>query len=177
VHKYDKIPKISWVFRERFRNVSSIRRIYAARKAYMLATKEQLRDLRGIIYKITNRINGKCYIGQTINSFYDRYGYKWWESRAYKNEHFRRSLKKYGNQSFTVEILIWFKGRLELNIWEELFIKLFRCCDENYGYNINIKSTMGTEFDQKSIEARGRKNRMSKKEFVKRATLTHGNKR
>ena len=44
------------------------------------ATLEDLKSKKGIIYKITNKINGKSYIGQTIHSFYQRYkGAKWYK--------------------------------------------------------------------------------------------------
>ena len=30
-------------------------------------------DIMGYIYKITNKINGKCYIGQTIKDYEERF--------------------------------------------------------------------------------------------------------
>ena len=36
----------------------------------------------GIIYKITNKVNGKCYIGQTTKSLSDR-----WSKHKYKKSH------------------------------------------------------------------------------------------
>lgn len=57
-----------------------------------------------LIYKITNEINGKCYIGQTVNSFDRRYdGGKWWLYTS--NIHLKRAVKKYGLENFSLSIV------------------------------------------------------------------------
>ena len=53
------------------------------------------------IYKFTNKINGKIYIGQSIDIEHRRK-----EHLRYKDEsYFHRSLMKYGNDNFDFEIL------------------------------------------------------------------------
>ena len=60
------------------------------------------------IYKITNKINNKCYIGQSV--CIER---RWrWHKNNYKNKnepsydkHFYRSIRKYGLENFNFEIL------------------------------------------------------------------------
>lgn len=62
----------------------------------------------GYIYKVTNKINGKIYIGQTIQSVKDR----WYRhcgksgiSKAELNTHFKRAILKYGKENFLIETI------------------------------------------------------------------------
>lgn len=62
-----------------------------------------------LIYKITNKINNKCYIGQTIKSAEER----WWEHQQHAfgkhsndvNKTLYRAIRKYGLGNFTFEVL------------------------------------------------------------------------
>ena len=54
------------------------------------------------IYKITNTINGKCYIGQSIDIE------RSWQEHLYKNSTFlllKYALHKYGVNNFTFEVI------------------------------------------------------------------------
>lgn len=87
------------------------------------------------IYKYTNTINGKIYIGQTKNTL---------EQRAlngtnYKgSRHFYNAIQKYGWNNFVPEILAEGLSLDEANIREEYYISLFKSTDPNIGYNIRI---------------------------------------
>lgn len=87
-----------------------------------------------IIYKITNLIDGKCYIGQSTKSFNKRYnGGKWWKSTT--SPYLKNAAKFYGHENFSVEILKEDVQSLEeLNIQESFFIKEFNCMIP-LGYN------------------------------------------
>lgn len=63
-----------------------------------------LKELRGIIYVIRNNINGKCYVGQTINSFARRYSFKTWY-KYISNDYFSNAINKYGHENFSIEIV------------------------------------------------------------------------
>ena len=62
-----------------------------------------------LIYKITNTINNKCYIGQTIKSAEDR----WKEDQSHAfgthindiNKTLYQAIRKYGLENFTFEVL------------------------------------------------------------------------
>ena len=54
----------------------------------------------GCIYLYTNKINGKQYIGQTIQPIQVRH-----YNHLHQNTYFDRALKKYGESNFTLEIL------------------------------------------------------------------------
>lgn len=58
--------------------------------------------MKGIIYKITNKVNGKSYIGQTRYTLEFR-----WRQHQHKkdNTYFHNAIKKYGVDNFTLEIL------------------------------------------------------------------------
>ena len=85
------------------------------------------------VYKYTNTINGKVYIGQTRQSIEDRaqgngWGYK-------KCPHFASAIKHYGWNAFKCEILHDNLTREEADILETKYIKYYR--DElNMAYNI-----------------------------------------
>jgi group I intron endonuclease len=60
----------------------------------------------GIIYKTTNKINGKVYIGQTIQTLNARKRGHLWEAFEKKdNSKFNRALRKYGAENFSWHII------------------------------------------------------------------------
>lgn len=59
----------------------------------------------GIIYKITNKINGKIYIGQTRMSLNKRWYYHLYNSNKKNNCVFSKAINKYGKDAFDMEIL------------------------------------------------------------------------
>ena len=66
-------------------------------------------DFMGIIYRFTNQINNKQYIGQSISPKNERYNN---HKSSYKNENsseynspLHRAFRKYGFENFTYEIL------------------------------------------------------------------------
>lgn len=58
--------------------------------------------MKGIIYKITNKVNGKSYIGQTRYTIEFR-----WKQHQHKkdNTYFHNAIHKYGVGNFSIEIL------------------------------------------------------------------------
>lgn len=87
------------------------------------------------IYKFTNKINNKVYIGQAKNLKSRVQGHV----KSYKkgNSYFYNSIKKHGLQNFQVEILIEGNfSKTELNEMEITFIRLFKSNNFSYGYNM-----------------------------------------
>ena len=101
----------------------------------------------GIIYKIRNKINNKIYIGQTIRKFKKRYSGEL-EKRTH-NEHLKRSIQKYGIENFEIdeEFDIAY-SKEELDKLEDMYIKIYNCCDENYGYNNKFGGANGRFSEQ-----------------------------
>ena len=56
----------------------------------------------GYIYKITNKVNGKIYIGKTIKTIEERFKRHIYDSRR-NNSYFYNAIKKYGIENFIIE--------------------------------------------------------------------------
>ena len=87
------------------------------------------------IYKYTNNVNNKIYIGQTKNSLKRRAGAKgenYKESRIFWN-----AINKYGWENFKGEILIDNLTIEEANEYETYYIKYYNSTDRNIGYNLD----------------------------------------
>lgn len=101
------------------------------------------------VYKYTNLINGKIYIGQTMESLEMRAGYNGYKYR--KCPYFYNAIKKYGWDNFTVEILQDNLTREQANEFEIKYIKYFNSQDPNIGYNISDGGNTNSVLRKKSI--------------------------
>lgn len=59
----------------------------------------------GIIYKVTNRLNSHCYIGQTVKTLKRRWQRHVSQARSGASGRLYDAIRKYGEQSFVVEVL------------------------------------------------------------------------
>ncbi len=88
----------------------------------------------GYIYKITNKLNNKCYIGQTINDVENR----WNDHRKCIGTQtgcpgLRRAFEKYGLDNFKFEIIIICFDK-DMSKYEKEYIKKYD--SYNNGYNL-----------------------------------------
>lgn len=90
----------------------------------------------GYIYKTTNNINGKIYIGRHMSYKYDR----WYLGSGSK---IRAAIEKYGDDNFSNELLCWCYSEEELNEKEIAAISYYNSTDPNIGYNISKGGTKG----------------------------------
>ena len=88
-----------------------------------------------VIYKITNKFNGKSYIGQTVQSLERRWRSHCWPSRTNGCHALRSAINKYGSENFIVEEITKCKSVEEMNYREIFYIKLFDTMTPN-GYNL-----------------------------------------
>lgn len=88
-----------------------------------------------IIYKSTNNITGKVYIGQTILTLEKRIKNHLIESKTNKKRPFLTSLKKYGSNNFTFETIDSANNLDELNDKEIYWINYYNSVSPN-GYNV-----------------------------------------
>ena len=85
------------------------------------------------IYKITNLINGKIYIGQTTKSIDIR-----WKQHCKANSYcnyLKNAIQKYGKENFTIEEIDGANSLSELNYLEKHYICKFNSLAPN-GYNL-----------------------------------------
>lgn len=84
------------------------------------------------IYKTTNSLNGKIYIGKRI---YRKKDDNWYlGSGVYLN----RAIKKYGREYFKKEILEWCEDEVHLCKREIYWIKYFNSTNSQIGYNLSL---------------------------------------
>ena len=98
----------------------------------------------GIIYKYTNKINGKSYIGQTIHQTtrYSRH------KQASDNSYFHNAIRKYGFENFEYSVLFAIKCPKEyykeiLDNYEKFYIKEYKSLYTENGYNIDKGGHLG----------------------------------
>ncbi len=100
--------------------------------------------VKGIIYKATNKLNGKIYIGQTIRDLEQRK--KDHISKSKRNKpacYFHRAIKKYGIESFDWEILDRCNSKHELDDLEFYYIKYYGTYYNGYNSTMGGEGTIG----------------------------------
>lgn len=90
------------------------------------------------IYKVTNKINNKVYIGQSINienRFQQHKNNCLNENLKDYNTKFYRALRKYGVENFTFEIIEELKDKEKLNEREKYWVSFYNSFKEGYNSN------------------------------------------
>jgi len=105
------------------------------------------------IYKITNLINGKIYIGQTIKNPKDRFIRHIYEAVNKKNKKslVLNAIRKYGKDNFKFDIIK--SGNFNRQLLDELeihYIQLYNSTNRNIGYNI-LKGGNGYDREGKKV--------------------------
>lgn len=119
--------------------------------ASFLAAEVWLSMCNGIIYKVTNKINGKVYIGKTIYNLEKRR--KRHESNSLNdkiNYYFYRALRKYGWNNFEWEIIDRAKTEKELNLLEILYIEEYRHKGHVYNMTNGGDGVSGNKLSEES---------------------------
>ena len=90
---------------------------------------------------MTNIINGKRLIGQTINfrARFGRYNSELVRNR-YFNTYLQNSYNKYGTDNFKME-LVCLCSKENLTEMESFYCKAFNTFDKNFGYNLKEPTT------------------------------------
>lgn len=86
-----------------------------------------------IIYRVTNKINGKVYIGQTTYELKKR-----WDSHVHAKKDYpiNKAILKYGRESFLIEEIDRAFDMKTLNDKEIEWIHIYKSDNPNFGYNI-----------------------------------------
>lgn len=103
--------------------------------------------MNAIIYKFTNTVNNKIYIGQTFNEKSRYSAHKNSEKHLdTHNSYFHHAIAKYGFNKFTYEVLVSipyldnFKNSVKeiLDSLEIMYISMYNSSDKEFGYNITL---------------------------------------
>jgi group I intron endonuclease len=107
-----------------------------------------------IIYKITNRINNKVYIGQTIVKLSERINGHYADSKRDRKEKRKTKISlaitKYGFENFSFEIIAEASCQDELNEFEKKYIKLFKSNIDEFGYNLLSGGNQGGKHSEET---------------------------
>lgn len=120
------------------------------------------------IYKITNKVNNKCYIGQSVHIETRFEEHK----RCMDNKPLYKAFKKYGIENFDFEVVEECIAE-QLNDKEIFYIKHFKSSTDEWGYNLtfggnsNIGGFSKQTREKISESRRGEKNPMYGKPLLK----------
>ena len=88
------------------------------------------------IYLITNKNNGKVYVGQTCQELQERwFGHKACSRRGIET-HLYRAMRKDGEENFFIEPIYSVVNKKYSNIVESLCIKIYNSKNQEIGYNL-----------------------------------------
>lgn len=93
------------------------------------------------IYKITNSINGKVYIGQTSRSIERR-----WKEHCCPSEQcplLKKAIRKYGKENFSIVQIDSAIDREEANAKEKHWIAFYDSANSEKGYNLSLGGSIG----------------------------------
>ena len=88
-----------------------------------------------IVYKITNQINDKVYIGQTIRSLSERWSQHLRDSEKLDYPLYR-AMSKYGKENFNIKAIYKTNNIEDLNKKEGELISTFKSTNRDFGYNV-----------------------------------------
>lgn len=105
------------------------------------------------IYKITNKLNNKCYIGQTINTPESRW--KRHQQDALSNRlhtHFANAIRKYGVENFVLEVIDTAQSQEELTQKESFWIRHYDSIKKGYNETDAAEKSGGNTYKAKTEE-------------------------
>ena len=98
-----------------------------------------------LIYKITNKLNGKLYIGQTVRTLEER-KQQHLQNVGKLNNNIYLAMRKYGIDNFKFETICYAKDVDELNKLETYYIKKYDTV--NSGYNMGYGGDNNVMFSE-----------------------------
>lgn len=108
-------------------------------------TVEANGDPFGIIYKLTNLVDGKIYIGQTVFSLNKR----WKRHIEYANRggegYLQKAIRKHGPENFKREVVAHARNKKQLDDLEKFYICSLDSLNEEIGYNLTWRPAQDEE--------------------------------
>ena len=105
------------------------------------------------IYKISNSINNKVYIGQTIRPIEERFKRHINDATNYiLDTHFARAIRKYGKENFYIEEIDKANNQEELNLKEQYWIRYYDSINNGYNETDALYKCGGNTYKSKTNE-------------------------
>jgi group I intron endonuclease len=98
----------------------------------------------GIIYKITNKINSKIYIGLTTMELKERWACHRTEAKKNNQTLLYKAIRKYQETNFIIEQIDTAENQMELEQKEIFYIEKFNSISPN-GYNLTVGGIVSTK--------------------------------
>ena len=109
------------------------------------------------IYKITNQINGKIYIGQTIHSINERFQRHISDAESGRlNTHLARAIRKYGKENFKIELIDKADNQTELTEKEYFWINQYQSVKNGYNETNSKNKCGGNTYKRKTPDEMSR---------------------
>ena len=103
----------------------------------------------GVIYCITNTVNGKRYIGQTTQKIEKRWaGHQKQADCAALN----RAIRKYGAESFVVDVIADSESKEQLDELEREYIREYQTTNRAFGYNLMCGGSFGKHSPESKLK-------------------------
>lgn len=94
------------------------------------------KSIHGYVYLVTNTVNGKVYVGQTITTVQDRWKQHLLAAKNGPDFSIYRAIRKHGADKFVVETLATCLDQTSLDKTEDLYILISRSLRRDKGYNL-----------------------------------------
>lgn len=105
------------------------------------------------IYKITNIINEKIYIGQTVETILERWTRHWQDAYAHRSDTlFARAIRKYGKENFIQEEIEFVENENDLNDKEIFWISKLHSTAKDGNYNTSDGGSNSNTYKYKTEE-------------------------
>lgn len=127
------------------------------------------------IYLITNLLNSKKYVGQTIGSIEKRFSRHCWLCTSKNNMPIAVAVKKYGKQNFKIELLEQVDTLEEANE-KEVFWSLYYNTMSPNGYNLKVGGRVYFEMSQETKDKISKANKGRKISEKTRVRLSESHK-
>lgn len=145
--------------------------------------KESVNEYVGYVYKVINKINGKIYIGETLNSVEKRFYQHCKDAynKTYWNYYFYRAIRKYGSENFeviTLEQVININRRLlkeQILKLEEKYILEYNSFKSGYNSNSGGRHPLEVSQETRELQSKRKKEDLKTKERLEYARSFHNN--
>ena len=105
------------------------------------------------IYKITNKVNGKVYIGQSVRPVEKRFNRHMNDAINNKlDTHFARAIRKYGKDNFICEVIDTATNQNDLTLKEQYWIQYYDSVNVGYNETDAIQKCGGNTYASKTKE-------------------------